>query len=1189
MRIVFCPSLLRGTVSVRRVISGVFVCSIGLFGTGARPGYAFPVAKLRGVDPVVEIKSKKKRWFVARNRSALVFGDHVRTGSSGAAEVIFGGNTSLVLRANTEIHITDPETPDKPLVVRLIGALGEVVVRSKGRTEIRTAAGIAATIGTEYSVRLDAENQTTVTVSEGSVGFSNPQGAVVVNPDQQSTARVGTAPTPPVRVDATGLLSWTADIAGLPVPFEFPGNAADGAALGNAKTLLAQGNANGAAAAFEPLVNTPQADEARAGLALARLSNRDRVGAAAAVEGAVTPLSLGVRALMLLEENDARGAQNLLEPLAATPAAPFQIQTLLALAQIQNADVPGAIRSATRAVELAPTSAGALATLSLAQFFAQTKGADKEALRNARRAVELDPFSPLALLAVGRVEATRGNLDEARQALEQVVLLSPNLPGAQRDLGAIELSLDRLPRAEKALRASLETQPNDARTLATLGTVQLKRGDRAGARVSLDRAVELAPEDPFVRANRAAFLVENGDLQDAAREGDLLLARQNGAGTPVPANVPLLTDNPALGALYIRLSESALFRQQLNESMRYARAAVKLLPDSSTAQYQLGRVFLEQGRTTQAQNRFQLASILDPNSARARYALGYAQELVAQGGDVSRPLGQTQGAREAAPAGALTLQNQATPGAFERFQAAIQDPTVVRSATRSFGDWQLDGRLGTDSTATGEVSYAHESDDRRGLVAFGLRRDTTAGARAAADSQSSRVAVTLGQKAQDSQSALFAFASFERNNPSRDQDFDQPSPTFTTRDQRPLIVLGANFADGQNNRTRILVQADRASFDQFYSTGGLSGDYESLHAEVRHDRRLNDQWSLSAGFSTGQRRYDVVTDFSFGDTTFISNSNAIAQNNVAYTRVAFTPSTKLKLEGELKIRSLSRQAIAGFRIEPSTDPPSPPFTQRVEGGELLPTVVGTYQAGPSTLLRFRARRIVDGIEDFELLSPTDLFGFYSGNDLPSLDSSSTSSGTLAGPRGKLYEFELSHTFSNSSFLRVGLFRSEQGRSSRPDTGEPFLNSRVQGLRVGYEGLINTRTSFFTSASWNGSRALVYDPDLARPFSPSTVSGLPDYTGEAGLQYLSDDGIFIQPSIAYVGPRYRARQFGTGDFRQQFGGFSLVNLRVGKRFGLRRSFYAEVSNLFDKTYTLPGGAAERLQTGRQFRVGATVRF
>ncbi len=1178
MRIVSRPSRFRRAVLGRLGVSSAFLCCVTLLGLDAHLSYAFPVAKLHGVKPIVETKPSKKGWIVARERTSLVFGDHVRTGPHGTAQVLFANGTELDLRSHSEIEIREPETPDKPLVVRLIGALSEVFVRVKGPTQIRTAAGIAASKNTEYSVRLDSEDQTTLTVLEGLVAFSDSQRKVTVDvaANEQSTVRLGGVPSQPVRVDASGLLSWTGDVGGLPLPFELPPSPRDPQALQDAKNLLKMGNALSAEAAFRALLNSPQADEARVGVALSLLSNRDRDGATAAIEGDNTPLAVGVRALLLLENNDARGAQTLLEPLAANDA-PFQIYTLLALAQIQNSDVAGAQRSAARAVKLAPTSAGAQAVLSLAQFFAHTN--EKAALQSARHAVELDPFSPLALLALGRVQAARGNLDEADQALEQAAALAPNLPGVQRDLGVLELAVDHLPRAERALRASLAASPDDARTLAALGTVLLRRGDRAGARETLDRAVALAPDDAYVRANRAAFLVENGDLEAASHEGDLLLARQNRLAPTGPNSAFRSTDDPALGALYIRLSESSLFRQQLNEALRYAREAVRLLPNSAPAQYQLGRVFLEQGRTTQAQNRFQLATILEPNNARARYALGYTQQLVAQGDDAARPLGQIEAAREGAPNVALSLQNQATPGAFELYQAAITDPTAVRASSRSFGDWQLNGRLGTDSSATGEASYLHESDDRRGLTAFGLRRDTTQGARRGEDNDETDAAITLGRKAKGSPSAVFAFASYQQLHPVTDEDFDRAPVSYPARRERPLVVLGANIAHGQSSSTRLLFQADHRSLDSTITTGSLGADFRSIHLEARHDQRLSDKWHLEAGVSTGQRRFDVAVANDAPASTFIYflDSNIIAHNSVAYGRLAFEPSARLKLEGELKVRSFDQHSLSFFSRHP-IDPTTLPSSDTVQqGGELLPSIIATYRSGRATVLRFRARRLLGGIDDFELLSPTDVFGFDESQDVPTL---------AFGERGCAFELEASHTFSDASFLRVGLFQFAGNVGSTP--AETLESSRVQGLRVGYEGLLNRRTSFFTSFAWNGSRGLVLNTDTGGTFAPSTFSGLPNYTAEVGVQYLSDSGLFVQPSLGYVGPRFRNR-FGNNDARQSLGGFPLFNLRVGKRFGLRRSFYVEVSNLFDRSYTLLSDDVERQQPGRQVRVGATLRF
>ena len=62
-----------------------------------------------------------------------------------------------------------------------------------------------------------------LTVAEGAVDFFNPQGTVLVLANQQSQMEVGHAPSPPVAVDASGLVSWTADVAGIPIPWETAG------------------------------------------------------------------------------------------------------------------------------------------------------------------------------------------------------------------------------------------------------------------------------------------------------------------------------------------------------------------------------------------------------------------------------------------------------------------------------------------------------------------------------------------------------------------------------------------------------------------------------------------------------------------------------------------------------------------------------------------------------------------------------------------------------------------------------------------------------------------------------------------------------------------------------------------------------------------------------------------------------
>ncbi|BCM90610.1 hypothetical protein IAD21_02464 [Abditibacteriota bacterium] len=1168
---------------VRRSVLGVFIYGLALLGTGVRPGYAFPVAKLRNLRPIAEIKGGKKGWLVARERGSLVFGDHVRTGPRGAAQIVFlGSDTNITLRANTEVEVKEPETASQPLAIRLIGAIGEVFIRSKGHTEVRTAAGIAATGGTEYSVRLDSADQTTVTVSEGHIVFFNPQGTVTVAADEQSMARVGTAPTLPVRVNAAGLLAWTGDVAGLPLPFELPASNRDPQALQNAKSLLQQGNARGGEAAFRALLDSPQADEAQAGVALSLLSNRDRTGAAAVVEGATTPLASAVRALLLLENNDARGAQTLLAPLAAAPGAPFQVHTLLALAQIQNADVVGAERSATRAVELAPTSAGARATLSLAQFFANTK--DGAALKNARRAVELDPFSPLALLALGRVEAARGNLDEGRQALEQAVSLSPELPGAQRDLGALELALDRLPRAERALRASLASQPDDARTLAALGTVLLRHGDRTGAKENLDRAVELAPADPYVRANRAAFLVENGDLDAAAREGDFYFARQNTPAANTPKNAFVSGDDPTLGALLIRLSESALFRQQLDEAQRYANEAVRLLPGSAPARYQLARVFLEQGRTTQAEQGFQLALVLDPDFADARYALGLVREGRGFAGS-ARITGQIAAALEASQARTFSFQDLSSPGSSERIQAVLQNLTVFRSASRSFGDSQIDGSLSESGTNSGSFSFARELNKRRSAIGLNLAREEDSGIRPSAASRQQDATIQFGQKSNGDSSGIWALASWQRLQPSFDtQETSSPAAAQQRVNiEKPTLLVGGKFGN-RNAQTRVLLDADRTHYNSILLADTLEDDFKALHGEIRHDRRLTQNVSLILGWSLGQRRLIDASDSVFnaptGTVHFLTNNDQRARAQTGYARAVWTPSSQWRVEAEMRYRRLNLAKNSSVSVDPP-DPnvvfPPNVSNRTVSAG--LPGLVVLFRPSQSTTLRLRSRRTMGSIEDFDLLAPTDLFLVSLQRENPLLNPFT---------RGRSHELELSHTFSNASFARMNLFRFSNGPSSPVISGEPLASSRFQGLETEFSTLLTSHLSLAVRARWLDARGQSLDPMTGNPLPATSLAALPKFDSELDLQYLNRKGFFIQLAQQYVAGRHELLAEGETVPRRS-GGFGLTGLRIGKRSGLRSTIFLEVSNLFAKKYTITSRSLTEPQEGRRFRVGASLRF
>ena len=807
------------------------------------------------------MRSERGRlWQAARERTPLNLGDYYRTRQRGTALMHFNNGTRLFLKSGTQVEINDPPSSSQPMLVSVFGALSTVLVQADGPTKVHTAAGIAAVRGTEFLVSLTDENTTVITVLEGAVDFSNPQGEVLIHSNQQSTAHVGEAPSPPRAVDATGLVQWTANISGLPVEFETPQSGTNAAALPALLTqraaqaqanpnsadahrqlgdvyydagqyaaataefqralditpdsatyvrlghaLREQGNVPDAIAAFQSAQQLAPNDAApRIGLALAHLAadspvetpaaqGAQEAGDIAAARTALAdlPNDATAQAVLGLIElrtgHNALATQHLQAAVAQDPQL-YQAHALLGLAYLTQNQLLPALQSAQRAAQLQPTSAQAQGTLSMVLFFT---GKSHEALQAANRAIELNPFSPFAYLTQGRIYLSQLQTDEARSAFQHAQTLAPNLPIFNTELGAVYLRLDMPQRAIDAYQRALSLDPNSAEAHANLGLAYQLVGREREAVAEYRAAFALDPKNTTAHFNYGTLLIFQGKLDAARKELEQGVSEQ-----------------PDRGLLYARLAEISLYQQKLFAAQEFARRAVKLLPASAIAHYELGRVYQEQGRIIQAEQEFRQATTLDPQSARARFALGTTQEITESGLDPSSPLGAIQAANSSGAAQALDIQNIQTPGAENRIQAALQDPTVEREATRSIGDTQFDAEAGSERTRNYDLSYLHDSDDRRGEMGLVAQQDHTDGVRANADLTDERLGLTLGQKAQDNPSGIFVLAQDESVKSGGDtgETSNRFSATHRAVLNKPLGIIGFNYQLNARQRTRALVE-----------------------------------------------------------------------------------------------------------------------------------------------------------------------------------------------------------------------------------------------------------------------------------------------------------------------------------------------------------------------------------------------
>jgi superkiller protein 3 len=1227
--------------------------------------FALPVARLKNVKPPVQVRSGGSRAFAAaQERAALSLGDTIRTGAGGKADVLFSNGTQVALRENSQIEIAQPESPSRPLVIRVVGALSEVFVRPKGNTQVRTAAAIAAARGTAYLLQLPTEDTAVLTVVQDTVDFSNPQGKVLVSANQQSSARVGAAPTPPVAVDVTGLIAWTADITGLPVEFEMPFISPDPNALkpmrgereagvrsnpnsaeahqrlgevlhdlgefaaavsefeqavrlaprsasahyGLGQAKRGQGDIPAAIAAYHRALQLSPNDAApRVGLALAHVAQQNYPQARAALsewrvacgewrvacgewrvacgewrvacgeEGRLaspvtrhpSPQNDGrvyaVLALIDLHEGQPSRARENLQVAIQQDDKLYQAFALLALASLTQNQIPQAVESAQKAVGVQPNSAQTQGTAAMVFFFAKRP---KDATKAAQKAAQLNPLSPFALLTQGRVLLSQLRVDEARGAYQQAQALSPNSAVVHNELGAIYLRLDRLPQAEQAYRRAVQLSPNFADAHTGLGVALQRQGRTQDALASHQQALQLEPNNATARGNLAALYIEEGQLDEARQQVEQGITAQ-----------------PERGILYARLSEVYLLRQDYHTAQEFARRAVRLLPGSAVARYQLGRVYLEQNRAVQAEQEFRQAVTLDRNFADARFALGFTRAIT----ETRRQVAPAPGATDLGSlARLISLFNLQAPGNEERLQAVIQDPTLFRIASRSYGDTQLDALAGEMSTQNFSLSHLRETGNRRGergIVAS--RDDSDLSERSNTDETNHQIGVVFGQKSKRNPSGLFFLGQFVRQEKGMSGQDVGGFPQFQTviingvpqqvpigatarrETDRPFFALGYNAQSSERRRTRLLFDysSPDTDFTRLAFGSRASQDINNHSFEARHDVQADEKNLLSVGISSGRSR--LVQDFlmeSFirGVPDRRSVSNATARTFQAYVRDEMKVNESLTLLGELQFQKVNAGDVFRLFEVRRRERLLDTVDRNVEKEVILPNFIAAYQPSPRCGIRFRARRLFGTVGDFQLLTPTDVFFTSAFADLIELGLMGT---------GRSFELEFDHTFGNASFLRVELFHRRLRGDVRDALTQFYPEARLRGGRASYEGVLNRDTTYFVNLGYNHAEDATTNLFIAN---------VPRWTVESGLQFLNPQGWFIQPSYAYQG-----RRFTTTANRTQLGGYGVFNLRVGKRTGLRSVIFVELLNVFGKDYDIffPG----LTQPGATLRVGVTQRF
>ena len=148
-----------------------------------------------------------------------------------------------------------------------------------------------------------------------------------------------------------------------------------------------------------------------------------------------------------------------------------------------------AFEAATRAVEIAPTSASAHSVLGAAQYFRRDIMAFREA---ARRALELNPNDPDARAYFGHLLSMSGEWEEGQRLIAEAQDMSPVHPPVWHHSTAMAAMRDR--DFDRALEeARLGEMPGFYMSYALLAAIHGHLGNQAGAREAFGKLESMRP------------------------------------------------------------------------------------------------------------------------------------------------------------------------------------------------------------------------------------------------------------------------------------------------------------------------------------------------------------------------------------------------------------------------------------------------------------------------------------------------------------------------------------------------------------------------------------------------------------------------------------------------------------------------------------------------------------------------
>lgn len=512
----------------------------------------------------------ERGWRPALITQAVLAGDTLRTGAIGTLALLFADRTQMRVGRNSTL-VVKAATAAGPTELSLTeGAVWARAERGGGAVIIDTPAATTAIRGTDWSVAVDGA-RTTLTVFEGVVEMTNPQGTLTVSAGEAAVATIGGAPTRVYGVNPTDRqqMHFYRTLRGV-----FDMLPASPLGRREMRTVRAR---------LEAIPPTARTAEEWLTLAEVSLAVTGRQAAAAALaEARARPLTPAQRARAALldgliagSELRYREAQRLFE--AAEP----RLDGRRRASAVYGRFFAAALANPAVAVDLPSEALAATdpyAALARAWLAGFTDGpeAELEFLRAAEAR-----FPDAVVLPAERVQAALllDRRDEMREATERARAIDADdsLTLFAEATVASHVILDTDLMLAKA-KAAAATAPGDSASWNLVGSAESERDAVREADAAYTRAIEADPQNAVAYANYASWLLDRNRPRDAKPAIDSALT--------LDPTIARVYDN--LGRYYIQTGEEKLAVETLLKATAIDPADATSLRDLAIALYQAG-------------------------------------------------------------------------------------------------------------------------------------------------------------------------------------------------------------------------------------------------------------------------------------------------------------------------------------------------------------------------------------------------------------------------------------------------------------------------------------------------------------------------------------------------------------------------------------------------------------------------